>query len=333
MLYTAAVWWSIVFLGDHYVVDVLGGIAYAWAAYLVAPRLSGWFGWLTSRVRGPAVARGRHQTTSRRLSLRPDAGGTEATPIANARIRPPTAEMPPGDSSARRSDHSLSPVSPGRRQAEPPGTEPGLGVRRGAAQHRSIHAQGGRSMRRPWLSVVAAMAALFTLAAPALACGGLIGPNGAVNLLRTTTFAGYHDGIEHYVTAFEFAGGEGSFGSIIPLPDVPTSVERGGDWTLQRLVARPIRLPRRSSAATPAAGAAEAKAARDDDRRPRDHDPARRRRRGRAVGQEPRLPPAARRARGARLLRRALAIFMAASSTPMRPASVARRSATAPRST
>jgi hypothetical protein len=73
-------------------------------------------------------------------------------------------------------------------------------------------------------------------AAPTLACGGLIGPNGAVNLLRTTTFAGYHDGVEHYVTAFEFAGGGGAFGSIIPLPDVPTKVERGGDWTLQRLV-------------------------------------------------------------------------------------------------
>ena len=65
----------------------------------------------------------------------------------------------------------------------------------------------------------------------------LIGPNGAVNLLRTTTLAGYHDGVEHYVTAFQFAGGGGGeFGSLVPLPGVPTSVERGGDWTLQRLV-------------------------------------------------------------------------------------------------
>ena len=73
-------------------------------------------------------------------------------------------------------------------------------------------------------------------AAPAFACGGLIGPNGAVNLLRTTTFVGYHDGIEHYVTAFQFAGGGGKFGSLTPLPGVPTNVERGGSWTLQRLV-------------------------------------------------------------------------------------------------
>jgi hypothetical protein len=78
--------------------------------------------------------------------------------------------------------------------------------------------------------------ALFVAAGPTLACGGLIGPNGAVNLLRTTTFVGYHAGVEHYVTAFAFAGGGGKFGSITPLPGVPSNVERGGDWTLQRLV-------------------------------------------------------------------------------------------------
>jgi hypothetical protein len=54
--------------------------------------------------------------------------------------------------------------------------------------------------------------------------------------VRTTTLAAYHQGIEHYVTSFQFAGGKGEFGSIIPLPGVPTKVIRGGDWTLQRLV-------------------------------------------------------------------------------------------------
>jgi hypothetical protein len=73
-------------------------------------------------------------------------------------------------------------------------------------------------------------------AGPALACGGLIGPNGGVSLLKTTTLAGYHDGVEHYVTGFSFTGGTGNFGSIIPLPGVPTKVEKGGNWTLQRLV-------------------------------------------------------------------------------------------------
>jgi hypothetical protein len=91
-------------------------------------------------------------------------------------------------------------------------------------------------MRRLSIILPAAMLGLLLTAGPTLACGGLIGPNGAVNLLRTTTFAGYHDGVEHYVTAFQFAGGGGAFGSITPLPAVPTSVEKGGDWTLQRLI-------------------------------------------------------------------------------------------------
>jgi hypothetical protein len=67
------------------------------------------------------------------------------------------------------------------------------------------------------------------------ACAGLIGSNGAVNLGRTTTLAAYSDGVEHYVTSFEFAGGGGEFGTLIPLPGVPTEVKRGGGWTLQRL--------------------------------------------------------------------------------------------------
>ena len=75
---------------------------------------------------------------------------------------------------------------------------------------------------------------MLLVAAPAWACGGLINTNGSVTLVRTTTLAAYHRGIEHYVTSFEFAGGTGEFGSIIPLPGVPTRVIRGGDWTLQR---------------------------------------------------------------------------------------------------
>ncbi len=70
---------------------------------------------------------------------------------------------------------------------------------------------------------------------PAWACGGLIAPNGSVNLIRTSTLAGYHGGIEHYITSFEFVGGGAKFGSIVPLPDRPRWVSRGGDWTLQRL--------------------------------------------------------------------------------------------------
>jgi hypothetical protein len=92
-------------------------------------------------------------------------------------------------------------------------------------------------MRRPLpAALLGASLALLVIAGPTLACGGLIGPNGAVNLLRTTTLAAYHDGIEHYVTAFQFQGGGGAFGSITPLPGVPSTVEKGGDWTLQRLI-------------------------------------------------------------------------------------------------
>src|SRR5919204_5305447 len=91
-------------------------------------------------------------------------------------------------------------------------------------------------MRRLLLAFPALLLALLLGATPAYACGGLIGPNGAVLLTRTTTFAGYHDGVEHYVTAFSFAGGGGAFGSLTPLPGVPAEVERGGDWTLQRLL-------------------------------------------------------------------------------------------------
>jgi Uncharacterized protein conserved in bacteria (DUF2330) len=115
-------------------------------------------------------------------------------------------------------------------------------------------------MRRLGIILPAAALAVLLAAAPALACGGLIGPNGAVNLLRTTTFAGYHDGDEHYVTAFEFAGGGGAFGSITPLPGVPSSVEKGGDWTLQRLVREtdpPLLRAFAEDAAVPAASALE----------------------------------------------------------------------------
>ena len=113
-------------------------------------------------------------------------------------------------------------------------------------------------MRRLGIILPAAVLGVLLTAGPTLACGGLIGPNGAVNLLRTTTFAGYHDGEEHYVTAFEFAGGGGAFGSITPLPGVPSSVVKGGDWTLQRLVREtsPVFFEDALRAASPAAAGA-----------------------------------------------------------------------------
>jgi len=90
-------------------------------------------------------------------------------------------------------------------------------------------------MRR-WSLALLAMAAMAVAGAqPALACGGLVGPGGTVQLARTTTLAGWHDGVEHYLTSFTYAGGGAEFGSIVPLPGVPTDVTKGGEWTLQRL--------------------------------------------------------------------------------------------------
>ena len=110
---------------------------------------------------------------------------------------------------------------------------------------RHISKQAMRGAR--WvLPVVGAGLALALMAAPAVACGGLVGENGTIQLTRTTTLAAYHNGVERYVTSFEFSGQGKEVGSIVPLPDVPTKVERGGDWTLQRLereVAPPVRAP------------------------------------------------------------------------------------------
>ena len=97
--------------------------------------------------------------------------------------------------------------------------------------------------RRAAFGFVTAIVLLVLGAPAALACGGLVGENGTIQLVRTTTLAAYHDGVERYVTSFEFTGEGQEVGSIVPLPDVPSKVERGGDWTLQRL-AREVALRR-----------------------------------------------------------------------------------------
>jgi Uncharacterized protein conserved in bacteria (DUF2330) len=93
-------------------------------------------------------------------------------------------------------------------------------------------------MRRRAGVLVTGTALFLLIGGPVWACAGLVSPNGGIEVVRTTTLSAYVDGIEHYVTRFEFQGakGKGSFGSIVPLPDVPTNVQKGGDWTLERLV-------------------------------------------------------------------------------------------------
>ncbi len=108
--------------------------------------------------------------------------------------------------------------------------------------------------------VAAGTAFLVGVAGPAWACGGLIAPNGAVGLVKTATLAAYADGVEHYVTQFEFAGAEGEFGSIVPLPGVPDRVVKGGEWTLERLaieVQPVVELQAADAAAAPVARGVE----------------------------------------------------------------------------
>jgi hypothetical protein len=93
-----------------------------------------------------------------------------------------------------------------------------------------------RRIARGSVGLLAAFVLLGGVAAgPALACAGLVGRGGTVRLLRTATLAAYVDGQEHYLTSFSFEGGGARFGSVIPLPGVPTDVRKGGEWTLQRL--------------------------------------------------------------------------------------------------
>lgn len=55
LAYSAAVWFAIVYLADHYVVDVLGGVAYASVAYLAIVHAPGWFRRVVDRAADPAV--------------------------------------------------------------------------------------------------------------------------------------------------------------------------------------------------------------------------------------------------------------------------------------
>jgi Uncharacterized protein conserved in bacteria (DUF2330) len=111
-------------------------------------------------------------------------------------------------------------------------------------------------MKRKFAAAVSiAVPAILLAPAVADACGGLVSPNGTIQLGKTTTLAAYSNGVERYVTAFQFTGEGESVGSIVPLPDVPTKVVRGGDWTLQRLVQEvtPLEAAAEGTLAAPAA--------------------------------------------------------------------------------
>src|SRR5437660_1538455 len=87
----------------------------------------------------------------------------------------------------------------------------------------------------PALATAIALGVFASQPPPALACGGLIAPDGDVRLARASTLVAWHDGIEHYLTSFTYQGNVSNLGWIVPLPAVPIKIEEGGAWTLQRL--------------------------------------------------------------------------------------------------
>jgi hypothetical protein len=92
-------------------------------------------------------------------------------------------------------------------------------------------------MLRRLLSLSALSLTLVLLGpASAFACGGLVAPGHAEALQRATTLSAWHKGYEHYITGFQFIGSADRFGYIIPLPGVPSKIEKAGDWTLERLL-------------------------------------------------------------------------------------------------
>jgi len=102
------------------------------------------------------------------------------------------------------------------------------------------------------IPVVAALATLLTV--PALACGALVAPNGAVRLSQTTTLVSWQNGVERYLTSFAYQGKVKKLGWIVPLPAAPVGITEGGAWTLQRLELEfhPVHLEALGAVAAPA---------------------------------------------------------------------------------
>src|SRR5712691_5676116 len=91
-----------------------------------------------------------------------------------------------------------APPHPSRRDREPSAAPPRQTRRPDAPAARL----GRWTMNRRILTCSVLTLALCVLGPSAFACGGLLSPNGSVNLVKTTTLAAYHAGVEHYVTSF-----------------------------------------------------------------------------------------------------------------------------------
>lgn len=104
-------------------------------------------------------------------------------------------------------------------------------------------------MSRMTTMLMSVLAAVLLPSTAAYACGFLIADNGAIRL-DTFTAASIltADGDAHYVTSFSFNGDPEAFGAVIPLPAVPTEVEKAPGWFLQRLVRETSPEPARRNA-------------------------------------------------------------------------------------
>ncbi len=89
--------------------------------------------------------------------------------------------------------------------------------------------------KKHFITGVLGLAFFIVQTGTAFACGGLIAPDGDVRLARASTLIAWHNGIEHYLTSFSYQGTEKHVGWIVPLPAVPTNIQDGGAWALQRL--------------------------------------------------------------------------------------------------
>src|SRR5579872_504255 len=98
-----------------------------------------------------------------------------------------------------------------------------------------VEPPGGPGMRKFLFAGMGVGAAVVLQASQALACGGLVAPDGDVRLAKATTFVAWSGGVEHYVTSFAYTGAVADVGWIVPLPAIPTSITAAGAWTLQRL--------------------------------------------------------------------------------------------------
>ena len=83
----------------------------------------------------------------------------------------------------------------------------------------------GRKFFIPAIASTIALVLFAFQALPALACGGLVAPDGDVRLARATTFVAWHDGIEHYLTTFTYQ--ETNTNSAANVGSVETSPKLG----------------------------------------------------------------------------------------------------------